>query len=69
MKNMNLIPMAVWFTLALLKIRVNKKYREVYLSNTERIQPQLIQMKLKTYDLNEGQRQADILARAIQHFS
>ena len=44
-------------------------YRQVRLPNTERIQPKLIQMKLNLYDLDEGQKQADILAKAIKHFS
>jgi perosamine synthetase len=44
-------------------------YREVHLTNTERIQPRLIQMKLNLYDLDKGQEQADILAKTIKHFS
>ncbi|OHB56951.1 MAG: hypothetical protein A2Y12_09015 [Planctomycetes bacterium GWF2_42_9] len=44
-------------------------YRQVYLPNTERIQPRLIQMKLNLYDLDEGQKQADILGKAINHFN
>jgi perosamine synthetase len=43
-------------------------YRQVHLSNTERIQPRLIQMKLNIFDLDEGQKQADILAKAIKYF-
>lgn len=44
-------------------------YCQVYLPNTELIQPRLIQMKLNLYDLDEGQKQADILAKTIQIFS
>ena len=44
-------------------------YREVSLPNTERIQPKLIQMKLNIFDLDEGRRQADILAQTISLFN
>ena len=44
-------------------------YRQVQCPNTERIQSNLIQMKLNLYDLDEGQKLADMLAKAIKYFS
>lgn len=44
-------------------------YRQIHCPNVELLQPRLIQMKLNQYDLDESQKQADLLAKTIKYFS